>query len=249
MSFSDVGKYNSLLFLLISFVPSEKKLREHIAVRQSRKLKGVQLDWPLEKFIEALAAREKTFTLRDCAAELHRYTMLFYATQLYHTRTHTSTLTNGFKLDQELRANRVRTCGHLLRVYRRKEYWEGLLLASNKKKTFEDALFDLGKNKIMNFLGIHTLHHHLAYWTHEYNQKSIRRGCSLPQDEGIRERAFRFRMTRSSSPLILTMCPAVFLKRTPTLFACLQHSTFTPLQSYLRPWSRCWSITHISNFI
>ncbi len=70
MSFSDVGKYNSLLFLLISFVPSEKKLREHIAVRQSRKLKGVQLDWPLEKFIEALAAREKTFTLRDCAAEL-----------------------------------------------------------------------------------------------------------------------------------------------------------------------------------
>jgi hypothetical protein len=96
----------------------EKKYREHIAARQQRKLKGVQLDWPVEKFLEALSAREKTFTLRDCAAEL-----------------------------QELRTNRVRTVSHLLRLYRRKEYWETVLSTSAKKKQLEDALFDLGNKR------------------------------------------------------------------------------------------------------
>jgi hypothetical protein len=94
----------------------EKKHKAYIAARQEKKLKGITMGTSAEKLVSLIVAREKA---------LAKDKMAFSA-----------------ELD-ELRQNRLRTCEHLVRVYRRKEYWEQLFPKSPLKPYLSDAMFDI----------------------------------------------------------------------------------------------------------
>jgi len=112
------GKYlSSVLGNIIAVrerAKTEKKLREHMNQRKARKL-PITSETSLDDMLSLLITREGSAIDANAARAQIR----------------------AFK------AQRIKTCGHLLKIYRRKEYWSQLEFDASVKKNFEDVMFDL----------------------------------------------------------------------------------------------------------